>query len=311
MRICFHPALSLAMAILCSLPAVSQKGGGRSGGTHSTPPTPTVNPPPSYTTSYKPTSTESEFTIYDVTRPGSPPQKFETEQPACFHWPMNPILSGTVNATRMEIPAKAQSEFSDGCAAIRSKNFSSAQEHLTQALKAHSKFAAAWTLLGQSQKDQGQNDKAAKSCARAREADPGYLAAYLCLADLAARENKWAEVADLTNLVIGLHPVKAPSAFFYNCLANFYLKQWGLAEQSALREITEGPKAYEPQVRWLLAKIYEQQGERAQEAEQLREYLKLAPHAADSSTARQILQEIESGTAGENSATAKRPKQDD
>jgi len=311
MRICFYRALPLALTLLLPLSVLAQKGGGRGGGTHSTPPTPTVNPPPSYTSTYKPTSTESEFTIYDVARPGSPPQKFETEQPPCFHWPMNPILSGTVNAGRMGIPAKAQSEFSDGCSAVRSKNFASAQEHLAHAVKAHPKFAAAWTLLGQAEKEQGQNDKATESCARARQADSSYLPAYLCLAYLAARGSKWSEVADLTNQVIGLHPVKAPSAFYYNCLANFYLKKWDLAEQSALREITEGPKAYEPQVRWLLAKIYEQKGNRAFEAEQLREYLKLAPHSVDSSTARQILHEIESGKPGRNSATVKTPKEND
>lgn len=305
MRIRSNPALPLALAIFFTVPALAQKGGGRGGGIHSAPP---ATPPTSYTTTYKPTSSESEFNIYDVTAPGSPPQKFQTEQPPCFHWPMNPILSATLNAGRMEIPAKAQAEFSDGCTAVRSKNFASAQEHLKQAVKMYPRFAVAWALLGQTEKDQGQNDEAAQSCTRAREADSSYLPSYLCLADLAARRDKWAEVADLTNQVLGLHPIKAPAAFYYNCLANFYLKQLAIAEQSALRAITEGPKAYEPQVRWLLAKIYEEKGERVLEAEQLREYLKLAPHAADSSLARHILQEIETGTADGSSATVKAPK---
>jgi tetratricopeptide (TPR) repeat protein len=303
MKLLPNAAASLFIAFLLAAPVVAQKSGGKAGGSHSAPTSNAPNTGPGY----KPTSGESAFDIYDVTRPGVGQQKLKNEQPPCFHWPMNPVLSATVSTSRMEIPAKARSEFSEGCAAVREKKLSSAQQHLSQAIQQFPKFAAAWALLGQTEEDLGHQEKAVEACNSARNGDPTYLPGYLCLAELAARQNKWDQVADLTNQVIGMHPVKAPAAFYYNCLANFYLKQWTPAEKSALRAIDEGPKAYAPQVHWLLAKIYEEKGDRSLEAEHLREYLNLAPHAADAAIARQILQQIESAFPDKNAANGNKP----
>lgn len=44
---------------------------------------------------------------------------------------------------------------------------------------------------------------------------------------------------------------------------------------------------------WLLAKVYEQEGNRASEADQLREYLKLKPQPSQAALAREVLRQIE------------------
>ncbi|HEY6272103.1 MAG TPA: hypothetical protein VIX19_08930, partial [Terriglobales bacterium] len=47
-----------------------------------------------------------------------------------------------------------------------------------------------------------------------------------------------------------------------------------------------------PSIHLLLAKIYELKGDRDLEADQLRRYLKLAPHSTESDVIRSILREI-------------------
>jgi tetratricopeptide (TPR) repeat protein len=221
---------------------------------------------------------------------------------------MSPVVSGVVSVDRLEVPVEARGNFSEACAAVQKKDLPEARKDLNRALKLSPKFAAAWVLLGQIQKDQGKMEQAEQSCTQAHDADASYLPAYLCLADLAARQENWTQAADLTNQALDLHPVRAPGAYYYNSLAYFYLGQTPLAEKSALRALEDERAEHKPPLHWLLAKIYEAKGDRAAEADQLRVYLKLAPHAHDSETARHILREIESrGTS--SSTTAKVPAQ--
>lgn len=205
---------------------------------------------------------------------------------------MAPVFSSTVSASRMTLPDKARKEFGEACLAVRKKKLKEAQHHLDQALGAYSKFADAWVLLGQTQENLGDLQQAEQSCERARAADSSYLPAYLCLADLAARQEKWDSVAQLTDQVISMHPTRAPGAFFFNFLGHFYLKQWNTAEKSALAAFKDGSQEQSRQVRWMLAKMYELKGDRRAEAEQLREYVKLYPNDANASVARQVLDEI-------------------
>jgi predicted Zn-dependent protease len=209
---------------------------------------------------------------------------------------MAPVFSSTVSASRMTVPTKAKKEFGQACIAVRKKKLKDAQHHLNRALGSYSKFADAWVLLGQTQEDQGDLQQAAQSCGQARAADSSYLPGYLCLADLAAREEKWDSVAQLTDQVIAMHPTKAPGAFFFNFLGHFYLKQWNPAEKSAFAAMKDGSKEQSRQVLWLLAKMYELKGDRSAEAAQLSEYVKLYPNDANASVARQILKQIETQT---------------
>ena len=103
-------------------------------------------------------------------------------------------------------------------------------------------------------------------------------------------------MAELTDQVIGMHPVRAPSAYYYSTLAYFNLKQWTEAEKSAQQALQDSSKAEKLELHWLLAKIYEQKNDRDSEAQQLREYLALNPDGPDASTVRHILKQIEAHT---------------
>ena len=289
---------SLLSAILLLAVTVSAQRSDRhhGGGGHPS------SPPAGILLNNNPRSTEGAFDRYPITEPDIEKKLATTEQPPCFQWPMAPVSSSTVSASRMAVPAKAKKEFGEACIAVRKKKLKEAQHHLERALGSYSQFADAWVLLGQTQKDQGDLHQAEQSCERARAADSSYLPGYLCLADLAARQEKWDAVAELTDQVIGMHPTKAPGAFFFNFLGHFYLKDWDPAEKSALAAMKDGSKEQNRQVLWLLAKMYELKGDRSAEAAQLSEYLRLYPDDPNASVARKVLQQIQ-----EQQRTAQNP----
>jgi len=285
----FFNRFLLATLLLISplVPASAQKGGGKSGGGSVHTSAPSTRP-------YDPMSTANAFNLYDVTRPRTAEQtKAKNEEPPCFHWPLNPILSSTVSVNGMKTTDQARDDFVQACEAVRKNDLGEAQKRLEHAVKTDPQFAAAWVLLGQSEREQKKTDKAAESCTRARSADPNYLPAYLCLADVAAHQEEWKKVAEFTDQAAALHPVRAPGVFYYNSLANFYLQRLPAAESSGLRAIDESSGEQKAQMHFLLAKIYEQKGDRPAEADQLRKFVELEPHSPQADAARKILNEIE------------------
>lgn len=227
--------------------------------------------------------------------------------PACLHWPMNSVISSAAKAADDKVPKKARQEFDKGCNAARKNSADEALKHLDLAVKADPSYAEAWVVLGQTQKESGKIADAEQSCTQGRQADPKYLPSYLCLADIAAKQEKWTQVADLTNQVIDAHPAKAPSAFYYNSLANFHLNQLDAAEKSGQLAADQGNDALKGQVYLLLAKVDEQKGDRTSEADHLRKFLKLAPHDPNAAAVRHVLDEIkaEAGASGKQAPANK------
>lgn len=228
--------------------------------------------------------------------------------PACLHWPMNAIVTSATEKKdekdqNDKVPKQARKEYDKGCAATRKKSSDDALKHLNLAVKADPTYAEAWVLLGQTQKESGKFADAEQSCTQGRQADPNYLPAYLCLADIAAHQQQWDHVADFTNHVIEAHPEKAPSAFYYNSLANFHLNQLDAAEKSGLTASEQGNDALKGQVYLLLAKIDEAKGDRAAESDHLGKFLKLAPHDPNAAAVRRVLDEIKA--EGDTTASGK------
>lgn len=228
-------------------------------------------------------------------------------QSACLHWPMNAVVTSAAGDKSDKVPGKARHEFDQGCSAARKHSLEDAQKHLDMAVKTFPAFAEAWVVLGQTQKGAGKLTEAEQSCTQAREADSNYLPAYLCLADIAAHQEKWAQVADLTNHVIEARPVRAPSAFYYNSLANFHMEKFDAAEKSGLVVTQQGNDALKAQMNLLLAKIDERKGDRAAETEHLRNFLKLAPKDPNAPAVRHVLDEIKA-EADAQAATAQSGK---
>lgn len=296
MRILPKQTLFLVLLVVLSTRcAVAQKSGGKGGGGSRS--GGISSPGAAYNPNYRPRSSEGEFDANVVFLSDDNHPILKNDLPACFQWPMSPLLNNTVSVAGMELSSEAKDQFTSGCGAAQKKNYKEAEHRLNRVIELNPKYAATFVLLGQIQRDQKHPKEAVQLCTQARDADPNYLPSYLCLADLAARQDQWAEVAALTDQVLKMHPTRAPGAYYYNTLANLYLKQWPSAEKSGLQALQDSSKGEKIELHWLLAKVYEEQHNREAEAQQLHEYLTLAPEGQSAETAKHILKQIEAHPA--------------
>lgn len=188
-----------------------------------------------------------------------------------------PGMPNTVSVASFEIPHKAQNEYEQACAALKSNQLSEAERHLRKATKIDSKYAAGWVMLGQTLQATQQAPAARDACARASVADPSYLPAYLCLAEIAGREQRWHEVLSLTARALELDPANDPYAYFFSAIAYFNLNQLPDAEKTALRAEGIDKNHDEPLLEYLLAQIYEAKHDSVNAALHLRRYQELVP----------------------------------
>ena len=144
---------------------------------------------------------------------------------------------------------------------------------------------------------QGRNDEARSACFQGTVAEPRYVPAFLCLADIAARAHAWDEVLKLSGRAIELDPSANAVAYEYHAAANLNLHNLAGAEKSGLRAVAIDKDHREPRVHFVLAQIYEAKGDDANEAVQLREYLKYSGSADDIAMVEQYLSKLEGRTA--------------
>ena len=125
-----------------------------------------------------------------------------------------------------------------------------------------------------------------------QRADPTYLPADLCLADLCAIEQRWQDMLRFANASIALDPANNFHAYFYAAGAYYGLHQLPEAETNALKAAEIDKDQREPRTHFLLAQIYELQHEPDAEAAQLREYLKSATDPQDVAMVKKYLADL-------------------
>jgi tetratricopeptide (TPR) repeat protein len=260
--------------------AHAQKGGAPAG------------PPP--TTSMHPTVNskfDADKVLFDSN--GKPISPNDAKADNCFLPPLNGLHIVTASAAELQIPAKSQHEYENGCSALRNKKIPEAENHLRKAVKDDAKFPSAWVVLGQVLEAEQKMDDARNACSQSVTANPSYVPAYLCLADISARSKNWDEVLKQSAHALELDPVTDAVAYSYNAAANFNLNNLTAAEKSALRAVEIDKSNNDPRVHFLLAQIYGAKGDGASEAAQLREYLKFATDPADVAMVKGYLAELD------------------
>jgi tetratricopeptide (TPR) repeat protein len=283
-------SLCAAGLILNLVPALAWQGGGSR----------TAPSPPQAPAASQPQVPNTPPTVFDQNRVimdsnSRPASSKVAKEDNCFLPPLNG-LRHTVGVADLQVPAKAQREYADGCAALRNNKVIEAENHLRKAVKQSPKYLTAWVVLGQVLAAQQKTEEAHDACSRAADADSNYLPAYLCLADISARSQNWDEVLKLSTRALEIDPTTDPVAYDYNAAAHFNLKHLPEAEKSALRAAEIDKTNADPRVHFLLAQIYEAKGDRAAEAAQLREYLKYASDPNDVAMVKQYLSELDKPT---------------
>ena len=225
-------------------------------------------------------------------------KKISPKDESCLLPPLNLTSSPVVAAEQLQIAPKARREYQEACLALQKKQTAEAEKHLRKAVHEYPKYSAAWVTLGQVLAVQERIDDARKACFEGSTADPIYVPAYLCLADLAARAHDWGEALKLSNHALALDPSNNAVAYEYHAAANLHLHNLGEAEKSGLRAVEIDKEHRDPRVYFVLAQIYEAKGDAAHETEQLREYLKYASSLDDIALVKQFLSRLEKPSPG-------------
>jgi tetratricopeptide (TPR) repeat protein len=222
-------------------------------------------------------------------------QKNSENDDACLLPPLTLVHNPTVATSHLQVPAKARKEYAEACAALKDKKTENVEKHLRKAVQEYPQFSAAWVTLGQVLAARQQNEDARSACSQGSSADSNYVPAYLCLADIAAREKAWDEVLKLSGRALELDPAANAVAYEYNAAANLRVNKLADAEKSALRALEIDKNNTEPRVHFVLAQIYEAKGDSENEVAQLREYLKFASNPEDIAMVEQYLSQLEAG----------------
>jgi tetratricopeptide (TPR) repeat protein len=199
----------------------------------------------------------------------------------------------TISATTAMAPKDAKKAFEKGKKALDKKKFEEAERELAKAVQLYPKYALAWHHLGVTHEQQKKVEDARKAYGQALEADAKFVSPYMQLAGMAAQENKWQDVADITSRLISLNPYDFPNAFFYNSVANLNLRNLDEAEKSAREALKLDPQHRNPKVNHVLGVILANKSNYTEAAAEMRNYLQFAPKASDADAVRKQLAEIE------------------
>jgi Tfp pilus assembly protein PilF len=183
----------------------------------------------------------------------------------------------TISAIAMQAPKDAKKAFEKGHNNLTKKKLDDAVKEFEKAISIYPKYTTAYYELGRALEAQDKKEDARRAYNQAVEIDPKYVSPYRQLAGMSAREQKWKETAEYSQKVIKLDPIDYPDAFFYNAVANYYLKNYDEAESSARDALKLDSGHRIPKSAQLLGMILIEKQDYAGAAEQMKGYLKLLP----------------------------------
>jgi tetratricopeptide (TPR) repeat protein len=214
----------------------------------------------------------------------------------------------TISTTTLQAPKDARKAYDKAREALTKGKTADAQKDFEKAVSVYPQFAAAWYELGVMHEKSNELAEARKCYSQAQAADPKLITPYMSLAQLSAHEKNWEDVAETTTRAIKLDPVDLPEAYYLNAAANYNLGKFDEAEASA-REAQKLDTAHRfPKAVHILGLALYQKKDYTGAMEQMRNYLKVAPDAADAGQVKKQLAEIEN-LSGEAKTQAAKPPQ--
>ncbi len=199
----------------------------------------------------------------------------------------------TVSATTLAAPKAARSAYENGRKAAARNKLEEARSLFEKAVGLYPQFAPAWASLGDIQVKQEQPENAARSFENAIQADPKYVQPYLGLALVEASQRQWERLTATTAQALKLDPFDYPLAHCLNALGNYNTRNLEAAEKSAREAERLDSGRRWPQSWRLLGSILASRHAFMEAADQFREYLRIAPLAADADLVRKELARVE------------------
>jgi len=217
-----------------------------------------------------------------------------SNEEACFPWKVRAVRSSTVSVTGLKVPSKARSEYDKACDASNKNRFQEAEQHARGAIDKFQDYSAAWVMLGVILEEQHNSQAAREACSHATKIDAAYIPAYLCAAEVSARNRQWEQVLSSANMALGVQSEGDSYGYYYRAMASLHLDDPVEAKKSALRALELDVNHNEPLLHFLLAKIYEREGDSASAIAQLQEFLKHPTGRQQEDAGRQLLAKLES-----------------
>jgi tetratricopeptide (TPR) repeat protein len=199
----------------------------------------------------------------------------------------------TVTVTTLKASKPARKALQKGVELAKKKKFDEAMDNLREAVKLDPSFALAWYELGKLQAAHNHAEEGRQSFEAAAKSEPRWPDPLLELSLLDLRAGDWQELADVTDRVVRLDSFAYPEAFFYNAVANYNLRRLETAEKSLRSAQRLDTRRQYPRIARLLGDVLALQRQYAEAAGEFRQYLALAPEAADAPAVRQELADVE------------------
>ena len=206
---------------------------------------------------------------------------------------MENVTGTTISATTYNAPNDARHAYEKGRKAFDERKFDDAEKELSKAVKIYPGFASAWSLLGDIHQQQRLLDQAIGDYTQALAADSHLVNPTFGLALVAVQQKKWQDAVQLTDQVARMNATAFPSAYFYNAVANYNLGRLEPAEGRARKFKTLDAEHHHPDVCLLLSQIFIHKQDYPSAAQELRDYLLLAPNASNAEDVRQTLKRLE------------------
>jgi len=172
-----------------------------------------------------------------------------------------------VSTTRLEVPKRARSDYKKACDEFKQKKLAAAEEDVRSAIQDYPDYVAAWVMLGEVLAAKEETDHARNACEHAQTTDSTYLPSYLCLTQIALKNEQWEQVLSLTTKALDLNPQTDAYAYFYRAVAFFHLKNLPEAQANALEAVRIDKTYRQTTSCSLLAQIYEAEGDARQPSE--------------------------------------------
>lgn len=214
----------------------------------------------------------------------------------------------TVTATTLRASKPARKALQKGLDLVKKNKTDEAIASFQEAVKVDPEFAFAWCALGRLQVDKEQIADARQSFEAAAKAEPRWPEPLLELSLLAARTHEWKTLNDLSDRVLRMDSFSYPQAFFFSAVANYNLRHFEIAEKSARSAEKLDTQHQYPQIEHLLGTILADHHQYEAAADELRNYLVLAPKATDAPAVRKQLAEVERLAMQSSDAAHKDPR---
>jgi Tfp pilus assembly protein PilF len=186
----------------------------------------------------------------------------------------------TISVTSMAAPRVAMRAY-EKAQKIKAEKPAEAEKELNKAVRIYPQFAAAWTLLGDIHRERHEFDAARTEYARAIAVDPQFVNPSYGLTMIAAQEKKWDDTIRLSDQVIKLNSAAYPLVYFLNAAANYNLRKFEAAEDSAKKFKALDTQHSHPDVCLLLSYLFSAKQDYAAAAREIREYLAVSPNSPD------------------------------